>query len=693
MKYRREIDGLRAVAVVPVIFHHAGFSAFQGGFVGVDVFFVISGYLITSIILNDIEGGQFSIVRFYERRARRILPALFFAVLIFLPLAWQWMLPSQLLGFAKSAVAVSLFVSNIYFWRESGGYFAPAAEEELLLHTWSLAIEEQFYILFPILILLIWPFGRRLVFAIVLAVAVISLGLADWASRNEPNANFFLLPTRVWELLVGSLTAIFLRHGKVRQANLPAAFGLLLIAASVVLYDDITPFPSLYALAPVCGTALFILYGGERTISGRFLGNWIFVGLGLLSYSAYLLHQPLFALLRIRLAVDPGMGLMLSMAVLTFVLAYFSWRFIEQPFRGPRPLLRKRGQLFAASLSSLVALAVLGTIGISNNGFPMRLSPSALVLLDRRDDRNPYTSVCQLQSNPPINGHPVSECTDFLFEEQADVIFLGDSHSDAISYPAQVALGESGISSYAYAAGGCPPILGVRSLADPKSRACEEHNLALRDFARSVSAKTIVLTSRFPLYYFGTRFRNSAGGSEHGADDTAYDVIPVGGGVHLERGEGARQERLLAQFVRGIEIVASEFNVILVYPIPEMGWNVPEAMVHCDMFGIEPCDLSVPYSDYLRRNTNIRNAFDTIDSPGLSRVDPVVIFCDSNGLRFCAAEKNGEALYFDGDHLANSTGAELLTPEIVASVQASLAPNFVQDQQNELLLGPAGLSK
>ena len=193
MQYRREIDGLRAIAVLPVILFHAGFETFGGGFVGVDVFFVISGYLITTIILGELEQGKFSIVNFYERRARRILPALFLVMLVCIPFAWLWLLPSDMKDFAQSLVAVSVFASNILFWRESG-YFDTAAELKPLLHTWSLAVEEQFYVLFPLLLMLFWKLGKRWILVTLGLAFIASLALAQWAAYAKPAAAFYLLP-------------------------------------------------------------------------------------------------------------------------------------------------------------------------------------------------------------------------------------------------------------------------------------------------------------------------------------------------------------------------------------------------------------------------------------------------------------------------------------------------------------------
>ena len=257
MQYRREIDGLRAVAVLPVILFHAGFGVFSGGYVGVDVFFVISGYLITSILISELEQGNFSILRFYERRARRILPALFFVMLACLPFAYMWMLPSQLEEFAQSIFAVSLFLSNWLFWSQTG-YFGTAAELKPLLHTWSLAVEEQYYLLFPILLLSLWRYGRRSVLGFVVVVALLSLLLSEWGWRNEPDINFFFTFSRFWELLAGSICAFLTVGRTLKSNNVLSAIGLAAIVVSIFAFDDNTPFPSVYALVPVVGTALII---------------------------------------------------------------------------------------------------------------------------------------------------------------------------------------------------------------------------------------------------------------------------------------------------------------------------------------------------------------------------------------------------------------------------------------------------
>lgn len=211
MKYRKEIDGLRALAVLPVILFHAGFTTFSGGYVGVDIFFVISGYLITTIIVDEMDKGSFSLLNFYERRARRILPALFFVMLCTLPFAWFWMLPQDLKIFSQSLVAVPIFGSNVLFWL-TGGYFDTASELKPLLHTWSLAVEEQYYVLFPVFLMLAWKLGKKWIISLLALVAIVSVIAAQWGSATHPSFTLYLLPTRAFEILIGALISLYINH-------------------------------------------------------------------------------------------------------------------------------------------------------------------------------------------------------------------------------------------------------------------------------------------------------------------------------------------------------------------------------------------------------------------------------------------------------------------------------------------------
>ena len=369
MQYRPEIDGLRAIAVAMVVLFHAGFSVFGGGFVGVDVFFVISGFLITSIVVEDLQAERFSLLRFYERRARRILPALFFVMASCVPFAYSLLSPDDLKDFAQSLAAISLFSSNILFWGESG-YFDTQAELKPLLHTWSLALEEQFYVVFPLLLLAGWRLGRKFLLTLIGGIALASLMTSVGEVRNYPSAAFYLLPSRGWQLLVGAMASFIAERWQAAAGHRRSSqfvgeslggIGLAMILCPVFQFDAQTPFPGLNALLPTVGTALVLLCATDRTRVGRMLGCAPLVGLGLISYSVYLWHQPLFAFTKHALLAELPAGLAIVLCVAAVLLGYLSWRYIEQPFRNRN--LVGRGVVFALSAVGMAAFVGLGFVG------------------------------------------------------------------------------------------------------------------------------------------------------------------------------------------------------------------------------------------------------------------------------------------------------------------------------------------
>jgi len=445
MKYRAEIDGLRAVAVVPVILFHAGFGAFAGGFIGVDVFFVISGFLITGLILPEIAERRFSIIDFYERRARRILPALVVVVLASLPLAWHLLTPPALRDFAQSLLGVATFASNIVFWRESG-YFDTAAELKPLLHTWSLAVEEQYYIVFPLLLMAMRRMGRRAQLMTLAAISMGSLAWARWASWHWPDAAFFLLPFRFWELAAGAMLAVAMQH----RGRLPAAspavqwgslLGLLLVAGSMVLFTKGTPHPSLYTLIPVAGTVLIIGCAVPGTWVHALLASRGFVGIGLLSYSLYLWHQPMFVFARFALDA-PGPGTMLLLTLLSVLLAFLSWKFVETPWRVRRRVSRL--QVGWASAAALCLLATVGVAGHQTRGFEAlwmaRQSPDTVAtyrIVQRQfDAQNGFQVASGGQADGPcrfsaagLRQDMVDRFTACAAAHGPGYVVLGDSHA------------------------------------------------------------------------------------------------------------------------------------------------------------------------------------------------------------------------------------------------------------------------
>ena len=361
MKYRPEIDGLRALAVLPVIFFHAGFNFFRGGFVGVDIFFVISGYLITTIIISELAEGKFSIINFYERRARRILPALFFVMLICLPFSWFWLNPLNLKDFGQSLTAVSTFSSNILFWSESG-YFETASELKPLLHTWSLALEEQYYIMFPIFLMIVWCLGIKWILILLTLIFILSLGISEWGALYHPNAAFYSLPTRGWELLVGVFAAFYLKYNDYLKSNslnqLLSLIGCGMIIYSIVVFDSKTPFPGLNALVPTIGTGLLILSAVPNTLAHKLFSLKPIVGIGLISYSAYLWHQPILAFTDHVILGEVSNLLILFICASSFILAWFSWRYVEKPFRDKSKV--SRSFIFKFSFGGIIFFSLIG---------------------------------------------------------------------------------------------------------------------------------------------------------------------------------------------------------------------------------------------------------------------------------------------------------------------------------------------
>lgn len=356
LRYRPDIDGMRAIAVMAVIFYHADATLVPGGYLGVDLFFVISGYLITALLARELAAtGRISIAAFYERRARRILPALLVVMAATLPFATLLMLPTRLADYWVTILAVLGFSSNVVFWLRTG-YFMPDAEQEPLLHTWSLAVEEQFYLLFPLMLWLLWRTSARIRLIILAGVFIASLGLSDWLTGHAPSANFYLLPSRAWELLAGGLVALMPAAWPPRRRILReiiAGLGIVLIGLSLVFLDEEFAMPSVWALIPVTG-AVLIIVAADGTWTGRILGAPLPRAIGLISYSAYLWHWPIFVFARLRYGDILSPGVLTLLISSTLLLATASYFLVERP-------LRKRGPYSPVPLRPFA----FGTTGIA----------------------------------------------------------------------------------------------------------------------------------------------------------------------------------------------------------------------------------------------------------------------------------------------------------------------------------------
>ncbi len=632
MQYRREIDGLRAVAVIPVILFHAGFTVFSGGYVGVDIFFVISGYLITTILINDLDQGRFSILNFYERRARRILPALFVVMLFCIPFAWMWMVPSQLKDFSQSLVAVGLFVSNILFWSESG-YFSAASEIKPLLHTWSLAVEEQYYMLFPIFLMLLWRFGRNPVFYAIIVISVLSLLLSELAWRKYPSANFYLAPTRIWELFAGSIAA-FIRAAHSQKPSTPlSTLGLALIIFSIFFYDDNTPFPSVYALAPVGGTALIILYGTRGTWVASLLSHKSFVGIGLISYSAYLWHQPLFAFARLRSIAPPEQWVMLALAAASLGFAYLTWRFVENPFRKRPtpllvPLLASQRALFGVAGLVGAGIVAFGLYGNAQNGllFGASYNPAqtaTIAYANYEKDGLYRRQDCFLERQQTF-----ADLNDTCSSAQNDILIIGDSNAAALSVGLRERFSTSQIT-----ASSCPPLIQYASSKRPNCAGLNTYSFA--QISRQLP-KFIVLHSYWKYY-------------------------------------PADQLEGLSATIAALQKAAPDSRIIVVGGVPRWWPNLPEQLAKYDDPLAQSRYLKTNTAEIERADEILRQQSTQMGVTFVSLLDPLCV--DASCLSTVrAADQNGQPyvpLVWDAGHLTYE-GSLYITDQVLKPVLTQL---------------------
>jgi len=494
-KYRPDVDGLRAIAVLSVLLFHGGVAALSGGYVGVDVFFVISGFVIATKLVEEIEEGKFSIANFYVRRVRRILPALVVVILLCCTAASFFFLPDALYDFSRSVVATAVFLSNMFFWKNSG-YFETGALDRPLLHTWSLAIEEQFYIVIPIALFLFMVYARRWTFTLFAIAAAASLGLSIFVTDKAPTANFFVLPTRAWELLLGVLVALapWAPTSNRILRELIAVAALALIGFAVLTYTSATPFPGLAAFVPTFGTAALIYLGkdGEPSFVAKALGLRPVVAIGLISYSLYLVHWPIIVFARYALLRDLAGWEIVAVVAASFVLAYLSYRYVETPFRRPRrPVSRRR--LFAGTAAVLASLCALGLVGTWTGGAHFLhpgFTQSAVA-----EEKGPdlwMTKRCFLE-NQDASAWAGDACVR-THGASHNALLWGDSF--AAQYIAGLLANQDRLSHniVEYTFAGCPPILSYRSYARP---GCADFNSRIFDVAERYHVDTVVLSARW----------------------------------------------------------------------------------------------------------------------------------------------------------------------------------------------------
>lgn len=633
MLYRAEIDGLRAVAVLPVIFFHAGFSLFSGGYVGVDIFFVISGYLITSIIFDEINSGKFSIIQFYERRARRILPALFFILFVTTALGWLWLLPNEYRQYSESLIGVVSFTSNIFFY-VTGGYFGGANEFKPLLHTWSLSVEEQFYLIFPLFILLVANTKRRTQYSILLLLVVSSLSFAQWQSVRDIAFNYLLLPSRFWELAVGSLIAMYFiyypSHIIARKYhNLFSCVGATLVFTSIFTFDENTPFPSFYAVVPVVGVSLIILFTDKNSWIGKILSCSPLVQIGLVSYSAYLWHQVLFSLVRHRSAQEPEAIVFGLLSALTLFLAYLTWRFIEQPFRNRQTF--NRNKIFVYSTVCIFCFGLFGIAGHLLKGFPTRLPINvATAHITAEHEKLLRTAGCKIAGEELDIAH----CKKGVNDKPSSFAIVGDSHAAALVYQLEQTAIDQEFSFLPLVHSGCPLNFSLKpNLGNLEQQYCAKYQNLSKNLLLQPEISTIIVATRFDAVN----------------QTTLSDFQKVN----------------LQQHVSAIrELLATGKNVILVYPIPVYSVFISDYMAKNLWFyeGQLP-EIRMSKKKFKNRIIEVTTSYDAISAQNLRKIYTEKIFCDRNNDGSCFTQIGNIPLYYDDDHLSNH-GAKLIIDQI-----------------------------
>ncbi|MFZ2107465.1 MAG: acyltransferase family protein [Roseiarcus sp.] len=624
--YRSEIDGLRALAVVPVVLYHAGFPIFGGGFVGVDVFFVISGYLITGNIYAEMSGGHFSIIDFYERRIRRILPALYFVMIASLPFAWLWLFPREFADFGRSVVSVCLFTSNIFFNGQIN-YYAPNTETWPLIHTWSLAVEEQFYLLFPILLLFSRGLSRRSLTLLLAALSVVSLGWADWQSRVDPQSDFYLLPTRAWELGFGAVVALIPRNKLAldpRLAEVLALIGLSLLALAIFYFRPDMPLPGLWSLAPAGGSALLIAFATARTECGQWLGARPFVALGLVSYSAYLWHQPLFAFARFRFGASAGGWMMLALSVASFAVAYASWRWVERPFRDRARL--SRSSVFLAAFAVGITLIIVGRIITLHRGFPARM-PAIEGAWDAGAFRNKCLDV------PDLNPSRLAGMAGCQLGDPAaklDFLLIGDSHAAALADGIDVAAFRRGRHGLILAANACLPIIGLEGQYAHSREACRRLHESLIDLIDHFGIGLVLMHARW-----------------QSVDETG---VVSARDLKSKSQREAVMDHLLDTLTK---FESHSVRVTIISDTPRAPFRVPDTLARNALYKLDVDDRP-RLTTYLRENSSAQQIFEAPEINGRARIfDVYPFFCPPTNGGFCEVAEQGRPYFWDDNHLTS----------------------------------------
>ena len=634
--FRSDINGLRAIAVIAVVLYHFGVKGFSGGFAGVDIFFVISGFLMTGIIFRQTDTGKFSLIGFYLARAKRIIPALAFLCLALLVAGWFVLIPSEYKELGKHAAASIGFLSNVAYWREAG-YFDTASHGKWLLHTWSLSVEWQFYIVYPLIILAARKlFGANLTKALIVVGALVSFALCLYMSSRSPSAAFYLLPTRAWEMLAGGIVYLFpvqMTHAKKKALS---AIGLVMIALSIVMLDASDVWPGWLALIPVVGTVLLILAADQTSVVTN---NKLSASIGKASYSIYLWHWPLVVLIGYYGLADSPAAIALGIAA-AILLGYASLYLVELP---TQKLNIKTNQLIHLAGYGLVVM-VIGACAsaiFAKQGIESRVSMIAAQADRERTNKNPASKDCFIES-----GTDSPKCVFGKKDEPVSVIVMGDSHSDAVVSAVVDAAGPGRSTQYlGYIS--CMTIPGMKLQGMPSSYQCGDFvRNEIEELKTTMPGVPMVVINRSSVYVYGhNEYKDRTTGplmffSEPGALDDAYKA------------------EFRKRYVSAMCEIAKNRPVYVMKPIPEMIKNVPTTIARNEVRFGESSDVTLPLSEYKSRNEFVVSVIeDAAKTCGIQILDPEPYLCDAQQ---CYGSSNGKPLYWDDNHMSESGNKKLV---------------------------------
>lgn len=647
IKHRSDIDGLRAFAIIPVLLFHSGFQFFSGGYVGVDVFFTISGFLITSILLKDIDNKKFSYIEFFKRRIRRLMPM---AILIYLFVLSSFIFIYPVAYFKDVSAATFsslLFFSNIYFWKEGGGYFGRNVETNPLLHTWSLSVEEQFYLIFPFLLILLFWMTRNATQKIVLLLIGIAISLSFaiiYAPSRESFAAFYLLPPRMYELAIGSLTAMIVYywpHHDLRKTKYLQEIGLLLVVLPVFIFDKDTLFPSYNALMPCLGTALVMLSTGSNSWSGVLLNSRITVYVGLISYSLYLWHWPLIVIKNWIAKDASNIIIDILIMAISVALSAITYKYVENPFRN-KAIIPDKKLLTFAGISFVAVGALSAALYFKGNSF--------IVDTDGRID-----SAYQQAITPPPNREPCfekvrttgqffsCELSENTSRKDKKIFVWGDSHGSAFM-PVLAKLSEKHNIIFSNNSG-CPPILNIKRT--DFSQSCPRINKQIFDHIINEKYDLIVLVGAFSNYL-------------------NWGIVGQIDAEHGRNPELAKRDfsNLMSATLEKFEQMEMPF-LIIVQP-PRMESLIPEEFVRIETLGKKYLGNKISLSDY---ENQIAPLFESIPEKWHKKLVSLKdVFCPENE---CISVRNGELLYKDRHHISN-TYADYLSDYYLPIIEENL---------------------